>query len=812
MNVSYQWLKEYIALDGLSPEELAEKLTRGGIEVDGAQPRGGALELVTVGFVKAKRKHPDADKLNVCTVDVGGPEELQIVCGAPNVDAGQLVPVAQVGAKLPGGLKIKRAKLRGVESLGMICSAKELGINDKLLPKEQQEGILVLPEGSEIGSPIAELLGLDDVVLELDLTPNRSDCLSLLGVAYELGALTGHPVRLPETAVHAASEQASERVAVGIAAQEACPHYAARYIKGVRVAPSPQWLQNRLIAAGVRPINNIVDITNYVLLEYGQPLHAFDADTVKGGRLDVRYAQPGERLTTLDGQARKLEAHMLVVADGERPVALAGVMGGADTEVTGGTVNIVLESACFDGAVVRRTSRELGLRSESSVRFEKQVDPARVIPALDRAASLMAELAGGLVADGIVQAGEPCIEPVTVQASLARINGLLGTTLSNLEVKTILGRLDFRYTLLEGDIYEVQVPSRRGDIALDVDVIEEIARLHGYDNIPTTPIEGATTPGGLSVAQRIRRALRQRMTGAGLHEAITYSFTSPARTALLPELAGDATPVRLAMPMSEERSVLRTGLVPGLLELAVYNRNRSAERVAVFEIGSVYLTDEATLTRQPQEKPRLAGLLTGARPAAWNAKPAAPDFYTAKGLVDAALELLGLADKAVYEPAAPQHMHPGRTAAVLLETERGRERVGYVGQLHPDEQRTHDLEDTYVFELELEPLCDAADFGIVYRQLPRYPSSRRDLAVVVDSGVAAGSLKASIAATAGAWLESVEVFDVYTGERLGAGKKSVALALVYRHPERTLTDEEIAELQERVVGELAHSFDAHLRA
>jgi phenylalanyl-tRNA synthetase beta chain len=745
-------------------------------------------------------------------VDVGQGDPLQIVCGAKNVAAEQLVPVATVGAKLPGDFAIKKAKLRGVESQGMICSAKELGLNDKLLPKEQQEGILVLPEGTHVGKSILDVLAIDDEVLELDLTPNRSDCLSMLGVAYEVGALTGRQVNLPDTRVSDASELASGRVSVRIDAPEQCSHYAARYIKGVKVGPSPQWMQNRLMAAGVRPINNVVDITNYVMLEYGQPLHAFDAHKVKTGRIVVRLANEGETLVTLDDQERKLEPHMLVITDGEQPIALAGVMGGANTEVTPDTVDILLESARFDGGTVRKTSRQLGLRSESSVRFEKGVDPARVVPALDRAAALMAKYAEGHVLEGIVEAGGPIAAETEVTVTLDKINRYLGTDLSKLETETIFGRLQFPFELSEDGVFTVKVPSRRGDITRDVDLIEEVARLHGYDNIPTTPIEGETTPGALTKPQAIRRELRRLLTGAGLHEVICYSFTHPDRTRLFPALTGNTQPVRLAMPMSEDRSVLRTSLLPQLLETASYNRNRKNEDAALFEIGSVFHTEEAQLTRLPHEKHRLAVLLTGNRIAAqWNRKAEAVDFYDIKGVLEAIADVLGVSGRISYEAAQPEHMHPGRTAAVLLETERGRETIGYLGQLHPDVQTDHDLGDVYVMELELEQIYDEADFAIEYKTLPRYPAIQRDIAVVLGRDVEAGKLLDAARAAAGELLESVQVFDVYTGERLGADKKSVALSLVYRHAERTLTDDEAAELHGRVVQKLEQSFGAELR-
>ncbi|MBB6669718.1 phenylalanine--tRNA ligase subunit beta [Cohnella nanjingensis] len=816
MNVSYRWLSEYIDLSGIEPQRLAEMLTRGGIEIDAVPSRNLGVSKTVVGYVKHKEKHPDADKLNVCTVDAGLGEDLQIVCGAPNVAAGQKVPVALVGAKLPGDLAIKNAKLRGVESQGMICSARELGINDKLLPKELQEGILVLPADTEIGADILEVLGLNDSVLELDLTPNRSDCLSMLGVAYEASALTGRPLRLPEPEkeLYPSADKTADRVSVSIEAEALCPHYAARYIKGVKIGPSPLWMQNRLIAAGIRPISNVVDITNYVMLEYGQPLHAFDAAKVAGGRIGVRLAREGETLETLDGQTRKLEPHMLLITDAEKPIALAGVMGGLNSEVTADTVDIILESARFDGGSVRKTSRQLGLRSEASARFEKEVDPSRVRGALDRAAALMGRYAEGLVTEGVAEAVVSRPEPAIVELTLDRVNRLLGTSLSSLEVKTIWSRLQFAAEETGNGAWRVTVPTRRGDMTRDVDLIEEVARLHGYDEIPTTRIEGPTTTGALTKSQAIRRELRRLLAEAGLYEAVSYSVTSPANAARFPALSGGeaAKPIPLAMPMSEERSVLRTSLLPSLVEAAAYNLSRRSGDVALFEIAGVFHSEEAALTTLPHEKPRLAFLLTGnRRTAAWNRTAEPYDFFDAKGVLESVFARLGLAESVAYEASQPAGFHPGRTAALKLRDAHGGETIGYVGQLHPDLQREYDLGDAFVAELELAPLYARADARIAYRALPRFPAMERDLAVVVDAGVAGGDLVGAIRAAAGELLESVRVFDVYTGERLGAGKKSVALALVYRHAERTLTDEEVTEAHARAVQELAQSFGAELR-
>ncbi|MBT2288643.1 phenylalanine--tRNA ligase subunit beta [Paenibacillus albidus] len=813
MKVSTGWLAEYISLEGVTAEELADKITAAGIEIDGVERRNKGISGIVTGYVKSKEKHPDADKLNVCIVDAGQGEDLQIVCGAKNVEAGQKVPVALVGAKLPG-LDIKKAKLRGVLSQGMICSAKELGLNDKLLPKELQEGILVLPEDMEVGLDISEVLGLNDEVLEFDLTPNRSDCLSMIGAAYEVSAILAREVNLPnpEADLVEAGGSAVASISVSIKNEEHCGHYAVRYISGVKPGPSPLWIQNRLMAAGVRPINNIVDITNYVMLEYGQPLHAFDADRLEGGVLSVRQAREGEVLTTLDGQERKLEPQMLVIADGAKAVALAGVMGGLNSEVTGATVNLVLESARFDGGTVRKTSRQLGLRSEASLRFEKEVDPQVVLPALNRAATLIARYAGGTVLEGIVQAGSDAAEEKILSLSLNKLNRYLGTELSLLEVKTLFGRLHFKCGDAASDTLEVQVPTRRGDISYDVDLIEEIARLYGYDKIPTTLIEGVTTPGALTASQNIRRELRRLLAHGGYQEVLGYSFIQPEQSKLFPALSGGELAVKLAMPMSEERSVLRTSLLPQLLDIASYNTNRRQSDLALFEIGNVFFTDEEQLTRQPRELPVMGLLLSGTRVAKqWNAAAEPVDFFDLKGALETVVAHLGLHERIVYEGDAPEGYHPGRSASIYLQGTEGRLQIGTLGQIHPELQRKLDLVDTYVAEILLQPLYDMAASRLQYKDLPRFPGMERDIAVVVDASVPAGDLLNTIRQNGGSLLQSVQVFDVYSGGKLDSGKKSIAISLLYRHNDHTLTDDEVSEVHEQVLASLGQTFGAELR-
>lgn len=808
MFVSYKWLSNYVDLTGVTPEDLAEKLTRSGVEVEGIEKRNQGVTKVVIGHVVSREKHPDADKLSVCKVDVGNEETLQIVCGAPNVDAGQKVPVALVGAKLPGGLKIKKSKLRGVESKGMICSARELGINDKLLPKEIQDGILVLPKELEIGQSIESILGLDDAVLELGLTPNRSDCLSMIGTAYEVGAILDREVIEPMVDIQESEESIEGKVNVSIEGTDECNRYMGRLITGVTLAPSPMWLQNLLIAAGVRPINNVVDITNYVMLEMGQPLHSFDYDRVPGGNIVVRKANAGEKIVTLDNIERKLDEEMLLITDGKNPIAIAGVMGGANSEVTGDTRNILLESAQFAGSSVRKTSRKLGLRSEASLRFEKEIDYHTVQRALDRAASLLAELAEGKVARGIADAHVSTPEENWVSLRMSNLNNLLGTQLGSEEVEKIFTRLTFHYEV-DGERFDVLVPSRRKDITREVDLIEEVARLYGYDNIPTTLPVGLNTRGALTREQALRRKMKDIFNAMGMDEVSTYAFT---RSEIIHDFASiykEGEPISLAMPMSEERSLLRTNLIPHLAETAAYNLNRKQRNISIFEIGNVFITEEKAITKLPDEKMTIAGLLAGNQAKEHWGQPDIPvDFYYVKGILEGLFARLGIKGVTYKGAQDLKGMHPGRSAEIMIQDKK----VGYIGQIHPVFAQKYDIDETYVFQLDGEQILHFATAHTGMIPLPKYPEITRDLAVVVDGGVTADELRNIIEKTAGSLLESVMIFDVYTDAKLGENKKSIAISCSYRDLEKTLTDEEVQKVHEQVVAALAQEYGAELRA
>ncbi|MFS1517675.1 phenylalanine--tRNA ligase subunit beta [Bacillus sp. SCS-151] len=803
MLVSYKWLQQYVDASAVTPEELAEKFNRTGIEVEVVESLNKGIKNVVVGHVLSKEQHPNADKLSVCSVDIGDSEPVQIICGAANVAAGQKVAVAKVGAVLPGNFKIKKAKLRGEESHGMICSLQELGIEAKVIQKDYATGIFVFPNDVEVGSDALEQLNLDDHVLELELTANRSDCLNMLGVAYEVGAMLGKEVELPRFQLQESNDMASDLVSVNIEDHDANPLYIAKVIKNVKVGPSPLWLQTRLMAAGIRPINNVVDITNYVLLEYGQPLHAFDYDRFGSKEVLVRRAKPGEELTTLDDVKRSLTEDDLVITNGNEPVALAGVMGGADSEVREDTTTILLEAAYFNSGVVRSSSKSHGLRSDSSARFEKGIDPKRTQEAANRAAYLMMEYAGGEIAGDEAISDTLQLQPVVVSVSVQQINRLLGTSISNEEVGSIFHNLQFSYTV-DNDVFVVTVPTRRNDISIPEDLVEEVGRLYGYDNVKSTLPIGEARPGILTPYQAKRRKVRRYLEGAGLYQVVNYSLTSEEKVKQF--ALEEAEPVRLAMPMSEERSMLRLSLIPHLLDVVKHNSARQIEDIAIYETASVFVSSDKDAL--PNEKEHVAGALTGLWSShLWQGEKKAVDFYVAKGVLDGLFSHLGLEERIQYKQIKQDLLHPGRTAQILLDGDV----LGIIGQLHPITQNELDLQETYVFELSLEKLLQAEVSELKYNLIPRFPSITRDIALVVNSEVAVGDLKKTIIEAGGDLLKNVSIFDLYEGEHMEQGKKSVAFSLRYLDPERTLTDEEVTSVHENVLKAVENQFDAKLR-
>ncbi|HGZ9225237.1 TPA: phenylalanine--tRNA ligase subunit beta [Staphylococcus aureus] len=788
MLISNEWLKEYVTIDD-SVSNLAERITRTGIEVDDLIDYTKDIKNLVVGFVKSKEKHPDADKLNVCQVDIGEDEPVQIVCGAPNVDAGQYVIVAKVGGRLPGGIKIKRAKLRGERSEGMICSLQEIGISSNYIPKSFESGIYVFSEAQVPGTDALQALYLDDQVMEFDLTPNRADALSMIGTAYEVAALYNTKMTKPETTSNELDLSANDELTVTIENEDKVPYYSARVVHDVTIEPSPIWMQARLIKAGIRPINNVVDISNYVLLEYGQPLHMFDQDAIGSQQIVVRQANEGEKMTTLDDTERELLTSDIVITNGQTPIALAGVMGGDFSEVKEQTSNIVIEGAIFDPVSIRHTSRRLNLRSESSSRFEKGIATEFVDEAVDRACYLLQTYANGKVLKDRVSSGElgAFITPIDITAD--KINRTIGFDLSQNDIVTIFNQLGFD-TEINDDVITVLVPSRRKDITIKEDLIEEVARIYGYDDIPSTlPVFDKVTSGQLTDRQYKTRMVKEVLEGAGLDQAITYSLVSKEDATAFSMQQRQT--IDLLMPMSEAHASLRQSLLPHLIEAASYNVARKNKDVKLFEIGNVFFANgEGEL---PDQVEYLSGILTGDYVVnQWQGKKETVDFYLAKGVVDRVSEKLNL--EFSYRRADIDGLHPGRTAEILLENKV----VGFIGELHPILAADNDLKRTYVFELNFDALMAVSVGYINYQPIPRFPGMSRDIALEVDQNIPAADLLSTIHAHGGNILKDTPVFDVYQGEHLEKGKKSIAIRLNYLDTEETLTDERVSKVQAEI--------------
>ncbi|HGZ6593412.1 TPA: phenylalanine--tRNA ligase subunit beta [Staphylococcus aureus] len=788
MLISNEWLKEYVTIDD-SVSDLAERITRTGIEVDDLIDYTKDIKNLVVGFVKSKEKHPDADKLNVCQVDIGEDEPVQIVCGAPNVDAGQYVIVAKVGGRLPGGIKIKRAKLRGERSEGMICSLQEIGISSNYIPKSFESGIYVFSESQVPGTDALQALYLDDQVMEFDLTPNRADALSMIGTAYEVAALYNTKMTKPETTSNELELSANDELTVTIENEDKVPYYSARVVHDVTIEPSPIWMQARLIKAGIRPINNVVDISNYVLLEYGQPLHMFDQDAIGSQQIVVRQVNEGEKMTTLDDTERELLTSDIVITNGQTPIALAGVMGGDFSEVKEQTSNIVIEGAIFDPVSIRHTSRRLNLRSESSSRFEKGIATEFVDEAVDRACYLLQTYANGKVLKDRVSSGElgAFITPIDITAD--KINRTIGFDLSQNDIVTIFNQLGFD-TEINDDVITVLVPSRRKDITIKEDLIEEVARIYGYDDIPSTlPVFDKVTSGQLTDRQYKTRMVKEVLEGAGLDQAITYSLVSKEDATAFSMQQRQT--IDLLMPMSEAHASLRQSLLPHLIEAASYNVARKNKDVKLFEIGNVFFANgEGEL---PDQVEYLSGILTGDYVVnQWQGKKETVDFYLAKGVVDRVSEKLNL--EFSYRRADIDGLHPGRTAEILLENKV----VGFIGELHPTLAADNDLKRTYVFELNFDALMAVSVGYINYQPIPRFPGMSRDIALEVDQNIPAADLLSTIHAHGGNILKDTLVFDVYQGEHLEKGKKSIAIRLNYLDTEETLTDERVSKVQAEI--------------
>ncbi|MFZ3171676.1 MAG: phenylalanine--tRNA ligase subunit beta [Carboxydocellales bacterium] len=807
MRVSYNWLQEYVDIKGVSPQELANRMTMCGVAVEHIDVLGAGIEQVVTGRIEGLVKHPDADKLQICQLNVGKGELLQIVTGASNVAVGQVVPVALVGAKLPSGMGIKKSKLRGVESYGMLCSGEELGIEKKLLPENQQEGILVLATDTPLGVDAKVVLGLNDVILELELTPNRADCLSMVGVAREVAAVLDSKFTPPAFDLVEEAEPIKGKAKVKIKDQELCSRYVAKLIKDVRIAPSPAWLQRRLQAAGVRPINNVVDVSNYVMLELGQPLHAFDYETLEAREIIVRRPAAGEELVSLDGQTRKLDEEMLIIADAKGPVAIAGVMGGLATEVTAKTKHILIESAYFNGSSIRRTSRRLGLRSEASSRFEKGIDLGGCLQAAERAAQLLKELAGGSICQGAIDCRTVEIQEAIINLSFSRLNLYMGANIPKKKVAAILKSLQFEVE--EGaKTLVVKVPISRPDITLEEDLIEEVIRIYGYDKVPVTlPVE-ATTQGKKTTEQSLEELVKETMVSCGLTEVINLSFTSHQvmDTAQIAKDSSLRKAVVIQNPLSEEQGILRTTLLPGVLEVLRRNASRRVTDAAVYEVGRAFLPLEGAVL--PNEPLMLAVGAMGYTEVNWGQIKIPYDFYFLKGVLETLLEKLGIQTYQFIPETSNPTFHPGRTAALKI----GDQLVGLIGQVQPDVAENFELPlETCVLEMNLGLLMANANLQKAYKPLPKFPGVERDLAVVVAEAITAGKVREIIWANGGDLLQEVTLFDVFRGKQIEAGYKSLALAMKYQAQDRTLTDEEVNNLQVGIANALTREVGAELR-
>lgn len=840
MRVSYDWLKEYVPL-ALPPRALAERLTQVGVTVDAVLDRGSEISNCVIGRVVATERHPHADRLTVCRVIVReGSEPLIIVTGASNVSAGARVPVALAGATLPGGVRIETTDFRGVASAGMLLSAPELG-----LIGVYPDGILILPDDAPVGEDAAAYLGLRDPVLELDLTPNYAHCLSMLGVAHEVAALSGGKVTWPAVGRGAASDRGDGRgrptlpgeaidageaaalTSISIEARDLCRRYSARIISDLKVGPSPLWLQRRLEAAGIRPISNVVDVTNYVMLELGQPLHAFDYDKLHGRRIVVRRARPGEQLVTLDGARRDLDGDMLVIADADHPVGLAGVMGGEESEVTDGTRTILLESAIFAGANIRRTSLRLGLRSEASLRFEKGFDPNGTVLAADRAAHLLELIGAGRAVPGVIDVYPEPVAPRTIPLRLSRVRAITGLPIERREVADILRRLAFSVAdgsdpvppFRGGAVVPsepelpllVTVPTRRTDIEGEIDLVEEVARQRGYEAVEAKLIGGRLTVGGYPRRQVLARIARDFLVSAGLTEVVNYSFTDPGFADRLGLSSDDPRRAALAItnPLTSDRSLMRTTLLDSVLRTLAYNQARRNMDAAVFELRPVYRPKQLPPRELPDEPLALCIALTGQPwPEAWNEHPGEVDFFSVKGIVEGLLRELGIAG-ATFRRSTEPTFHPGRQAELIV----AGERFGIIGEIHPRVQENCELKARVVAaELDFEGLIRLAGPRVVYRPLARTPSVSRDLALVTDADIPAAEIEATIRVAAGELLEEVALFDVYQGENIAAGKRSLAFTLVYRAADRALSDGEVEAVHTAVRRALVERFGAELRS
>lgn len=800
MFVPVKWMKEYVNLENISTRELADKLNSSGSHVESIENVDKGVEKVVVGKILEIEKHPDADKLVITKIDIGEEEKIQIVTGANNIKIGDVVPVALVGAKLPGGMKIKKGKLRGIESFGMLCSADELGIADNVVPKNQKDGIFILNSDLKLGQDIKEVMGLSEEVIEFEITPNRPDCLSIVGMARESAASTMRKIKMPEISVKNEEENIGEYFnSVEVEDLELCNRYYCKVVKNIKVGESPIWIQTRLMEAGVRPINNIVDITNYVMIELGQPIHAFDLDKLSDKKIIVKKAIKGSKFKTLDGVERNLDEEMLLINDGKEPVAIAGVMGGIDSEVTENTSTILVESANFNEKSIRKTSKKLGLRTEASTKFEKGLDPNLSEMACKRVCYLIEEIGAGIVISGEYDIKGKLREENTIEVSIERINKLIGKSIPVENTINILDCLEIKTEII-GDIIKCEIPTFRGDLKIEEDIIEEIARVYGIDNIEELPLEGVLSRGRKTCKRTMEDNSKTMLIGMGLNEIMTYSFISPKSFDKL-RVSKDSilrNCVTIRNPLGEDFSIMRTTLMSNTMDVLSRNYKRGIESMFTFEIGNIFIPKELPVKNLPKEKKLLSIGLYGEG-----------DYFTIKGVVDEFLNRIGIYNMEYLREENNPSYHPGRTATIVCEDYL----LGTIGEVHPEVLEEYGIkEKVYYTELDFDIIFYlSSDKSKKYRALPKYPSINRDIALVVPEEVMVKELEKIILESGGKLVEKVELFDVYQGEQVEKGKKSIAYSIVYRSLEKTLTEEDIVPTHEKILSKLEEKLNISLR-
>ena len=801
MKVSLNWLKDYVEIR-MGLKELTELLTMGGLEVEQVVQMGEGFEKVVVAEINSIRKHPNADRLTWVEAKTDH-EKFSIVCGATNIREGQKVPLALIGARLPNGMEIKKSKIRGVPSEGMLCSEIELGLG------EDASGIMILPKDLSLGANLGKALGLMDTIIDISITPNRPDCLCVIGVAREIAALTHQKVRYPFSSLSGKGEEIHQKTSVTILDPDLCPRYVARMIEGVKIGPSPHWMRNRLEKVGIRSINNVVDMTNFVMMEWGQPLHAFDFELLEEGRIVVRRAQVGEEFVTLDGVKRTLDGEMLMICDGVKPVAIAGVMGGLNSEIKEDTKTVLLESAYFDPMSNRRTSKQVGLETEAAYRFGRGVDYGRCLSVANRAAQLIQELAGGRVVEGAVDAYPKPLKPRPIRLRLQRVHQVLGTEITAKQVKTCLEDLELDVQGGDGDFLVVTPPSFRGDLEREIDLIEEVARLDGYERIPITLPKGPPSPEVKNRELLLEREAIGILLHHGYHEVITYSFSSPASGDLIGLMPDDMRRryVKILNPLAEDFSVLRTTLISGLMETARYNLSRKNSNLKLFELKKVFIPQEGE--RLPREIKYLAGLAIGFdQDPHWAFSPRQVDFFDVKGCVEDLLEALQIKGIKFSRAGDIPYLHPGKASKVFL----GEEVLGALGEVHPQVLSHYEIHGkAYLFEIDFEQVVRWAREERRFQPLAKFPAVYRDLSMVVDDTLEAEKLVETIWTFQQPFIDEVNLFDIYRGAPIPEGKKGVSCRIRYQAHDRTLTDEEVNQYHEKVISRLREVFRVELR-